>query len=151
MWAAAVLPSMTTDFTGILHLPENVEHEQSVTRLLPLQADREARGHTLSFSALRRALQFRLRDHLDGVARALFEARRAPGTEVEIDPVEPPLPQLDDRLLGTRRQTVVTFEAVPAGKTARRLEARFALGETGDDLIEARAFLDRQLGVLAPF
>ena len=132
---------MTADFTGILHLPENVEYEQSVTRLLALCADREARGHALSPGRNPTAFQFRLRDHGDGMTRTLFEASRAPRTEVEIDPIKPPLPQLDDRLFRARRESVVTFEAVPAGKTARRFKARFAFGEPRDDLIKARAFL----------
>src|SRR5688572_15974776 len=84
------------------------------------------------------------------MARTLFVARRTPGTEIEIDPVEPALSELDDRLLGAGRVAVVALEAIAAGKAPRRFVARLPLGQPGDDLIEPRAFRDRQLGVLAP-
>src|SRR5687767_7809100 len=84
------------------------------------------------------------------MTRALFEARGAAGTEVVIDPIELALPQLGDRLFGTGCVTVVALEAVAAGEAPRRLVARLALGETGHDLVETRALLHRQLGVLAP-
>src|SRR6187455_3776727 len=65
MWAAAVLPSMTTDFTDI---------GGSF-----LRADDEARGHALAGRSIRR-----LGGHLDGMTWTLLEAGGAAGTEIEI-------------------------------------------------------------------
>src|SRR5262245_27797486 len=84
------------------------------------------------------------------MARALFEARRAPGTEVELDPIEAAFSQLDDRLVGPGREAVVALVAIAAGEAPRRLVTCLALREASHDFVEARAFLHRQLGVLAP-
>ena len=84
------------------------------------------------------------------MAGALFEARGTPRTEIELDSVEPALPQLDDRLFGARREAVVALEAIPAREASCGLVARLAFRQAGDDLLEARALGDWYLGVLAP-
>ena len=90
----------------------------------------------------------RLGHHVDGMTRALFEARGAPGAEVELDPIEPALPQLDDRLLGARGVAVVALETIAAGEAPCRLVSRFSFREAGDDFVEACALRDRQFGML---
>src|SRR5688572_5739922 len=141
MWAAAVLPSITTDFTDM---------RQLLFGRRALGSDGEAGGHPLGRWKLARRMRSGLWRHVDGVARALLETGGAPGTEIEFDPIEPALPQLDDRLLGTCSVAVVALEAVAAGETPRRLIARLALRQPRHDFVESRALRHRQLGVLAP-
>ena len=83
------------------------------------------------------------------MAGALFVARGTAGAQIELDPVEPAFPQLDNRLLGARGVAVVALEAIAAGEAAGGFVARLGLRKAGDDLVEARAFRHRQLGVLA--
>src|SRR6476469_10033323 len=126
MWAAAVLPSMTSDFTGIRQL----------LRDRGLRADGEAGRHPVGRAVRDRSVCARLGRHGDGVTRALFEARGAACTQVQLDPVEPALPELDNGLLGTRGVAVVALEAVAAGQAPRRLVTGLALGESGHDFVE---------------
>src|SRR6185436_11773329 len=97
-----------------------------------------------------RSFQCGLGDHLDRAAWALFEARGASGAEVEFYPIKTPLAQLDDCLLRARRVAVVALEAVAAGQAPHCFIARLALGEAGDDFVEAGALFHRQFGVLSP-
>ena len=83
------------------------------------------------------------------MTRALLEAGGAAGAQVGLDPVEPALPQLDDRLFGTSRVAVVALETIAAGEAPGRLVARLFLREAGHDLVEAGALGDRQFGMLA--
>src|SRR4029079_3265040 len=114
-----------------------------------LRADGEASRHPRGGIVLDRPLNSRLRCHIDGVTRALLEARRAPRAEIQLDAIEPALPQLDDRLLGARGVAVVALEAVAAGEAPRGLVPRFLFRKTGHDLVEAGALRHRQLGMLA--
>src|SRR4029450_2866370 len=95
----------------------------------------KARGHLLCAGAV----AGRLRRHLDRMTRALLVARGASRAQVELDSIEPPRPELDDRLLGTGRITVVAFEAVAAREAALRFVSRFPLGQAAHDLVEACA------------
>src|SRR5688572_10704766 len=140
MWAAAVLPSITTDFTDM---------RQLLFGRRALRSDGEAGGQSLGRGTLGR-IHAGFWRHVDRMARALLEACGAPGAEVELDAIEPALAQLGDRLLGTRRVAVVALEAVAAGQAPRRLVARLALRETRNDFIESGAFGHGQLGVLTP-
>ena len=78
-----------------------------------------------------------LGDHLDRMARALFEARPAAGAFRVIDTVALAGSEFDDRLLRTRGVAVVAFEAVAAGQTALRLMARLGLAQPGKHLTKA--------------
>src|SRR5262249_38602847 len=111
-----------------------------------LRPDREAGWQPLGGAALDGSFCARFGGHDDGMTRTLFEARGAPGTEVELNPVEPALPELDDRLLGTRRVAVVALETVAAGQAPHRLVPRLAFGETGHDFVESCSLRQRQLG-----
>ena len=84
------------------------------------------------------------------MAGTLFEAHGTAGAEIELDPVEPTLPQLGDRLFRTGGVTVVALEAITAGEAARGFIARLGLREAGHDLVEAGALRDRQLRMFAP-
>src|SRR5262245_51049552 len=173
MWAAAVLPSITSDFTGItlllsttggLRPPDPLAASLAgpprptpLRRRAPdgaptgaLRPDRETGRYSLGRGSRGRLGRVRLRRHVDGVTGALLEAGRTPGAEVEIDPIEPAFAELDDRLLGTCRVAVVALEAVAARETACRLVTCLALGQARDDFVEPGAFLDRQLGMFAP-
>src|ERR1035441_2537877 len=77
-----------------------------------------------------------LPDHLDGVHRALLEARSTPGAAVVVEAVAVPGPELDDGILRAGAQAAVTLEAVAAGEAALRLEDGLRLAETADDLGE---------------
>src|SRR5580765_1683294 len=114
-----------------------------------LRADGEASGHSRGGIVLDRSFDSRLWRHVDGMTGALLEARGAPGAEIQIDPIEPPLPQLDDRLLGARGVAVVALEAVAARQAPGRLVARFLLRQARHDLVEAGALRNGQLGMLA--
>src|SRR6476646_7334840 len=116
-----------------------------------LRADGEASGHSRGGIVLDSSLDSRLGRHVDGMTRTLLEARGAPRAEIQLDPIEPALPQLDDRLLGARGVAVVALEAIAAGEAPRRLVSRFLFREAGHDLVEAGALRDRQFGVLAAF
>src|SRR4051812_49249983 len=107
MWAAAVLPSITTDFTGI-------GSPLSVLEPPALCTNGEPRGHALGEARRHGRVEARLGRHVDRVARALFVTGGAAGAEIVLDPVEAPLPQLHDRLLRTRGVAVVALEAVAA-------------------------------------
>src|SRR5580765_7800080 len=114
-----------------------------------LRADGEASGHSRGGIVLDRSFDSRLGRHVDGMTRTLLEARGAPGAEVQLDPIEPALPELDDRLLRARGVAVVALEAVAAGEAPCRLVSRFLLREAGHDLVEAGPLRDRQFGMLA--
>src|SRR6478609_7519057 len=62
----------------------------------------------------------RFRRHVDRMTRALFEARRTPGAQIELDAVEPPFPQFHDRLLRTCGVAVVALEAIAARQAPGR-------------------------------
>src|SRR6188508_577209 len=98
MCAAAVLPSITSDLADML--------------ALLLGSDGKASRHALGGGQPGRCVDPWFRRHGDRVARALLVARRAPGAEIEVDPVEPALSQLDDRLLRARGVAVVALEAI---------------------------------------
>src|SRR5579875_1484098 len=70
--------------------------------------------------------------HLHRMAGTLLDANRAAGTAREVDPITKSGPQLDDRLLGTRRVTVVTLEAVSAGEAPPGFVQCLGLTEAGD-------------------
>jgi hypothetical protein len=76
-------------------------------------------------------------DHLDGVARALFETDAAAGAQVEIDPVAAAKAEPGNRLLMTSGKAIVAFEAVAAGQATLCLATRRDLTEPGHDLFEA--------------
>ncbi len=72
-----------------------------------------------------------LADHLDGVDRALAEARAAAGALGVVEAVAVALAQLDDRVIGARAQAAVAFEAVAARQAAARLVPGLLGGEPG--------------------
>src|SRR3954464_1233883 len=85
-----------------------------------LRPDSETCGHSLGHVPLDE-FGSRLRRHVDRMTRALLEARRAPGAQVELDPVEPPFSQFHDGLLGTCGVAVVALETIAARQASGRL------------------------------
>ena len=85
-------------------------------------------------------------DHLDRVARALFEANGAARAEVVVDTVESARAELNDRLLRTGGVAIVAFKAVAAGQAAACLVTRLGLGQAARDFLESLALGDRSSG-----
>src|SRR6476619_639474 len=91
---------------------------------------------------------FRLRQHLDGVYRALIEALGAAGAPVVVELVSVPDPEFDHRVLGARAEATVAFEAVPARKATPRLVVRLIVRQSADHLLETfDAFLRLEFGL----
>src|SRR5664279_1996018 len=92
-----------------------------------------------------------LRNHLDGVHRALPEARGAAGALVVVELVAVPDAELDHRVLGARAEAAVALEAVAAREAAARLEDGLLSREASDDLAEVcDTLLGRLFGLLPP-
>src|SRR6185295_696969 len=81
----------------------------------------------------------RFGDHLDRVTRALFETNGAARAEVVVDAIKSARAELDDGLLRTGGQTIVTFEAVAAGQASARLVTSLRLSQSVGDFLETRA------------
>src|SRR5579875_2635803 len=90
-----------------------------------------------------RASARRLGDHLNGVHRALLEARSAPSAAVVVEAVALTRAELQDRVLRTGTETPIAFETVPARQTARRLIGGSRRREAAHDLGEVRYALLR--------
>src|SRR5450631_4810947 len=97
---------------------------------MPLPRSRRSSSHGRS--------SWSLRDHLDGMGRALLEADRTPGAPVEVDAIARALAQLDDGVLRTSTEAAVALEAVPAREAPLGLEHRSRLGEAPHHLVETR-------------
>src|SRR6516162_10408099 len=78
-----------------------------------------------------------LRNHLNGVTRAMLEADSTSGTFTVVIAIPPSGSQLDDRILRAGGIASVTFKAVAAGKATLRLTACFLFGQTGNHLFES--------------
>src|SRR5450755_3024808 len=91
-----------------------------------------------------------LRNHLDGMHRALLEARPAAGALVVVELVTMPDAQLDHRVLRAGPEAAIALAAVAARQAAACLVGRLLLGQAADHLTEARDALRwRRLGLLA--
>src|SRR5664279_449457 len=90
-----------------------------------------------------------LREHVDGVHRALLIARPTAGAPVVVELVSVSDSELDHGVLRTRSQAAVTLDAVAARKTPGRFKGRLRLGQSAGDLAETLDTLLRcQLGLL---
>src|SRR5664280_1481937 len=88
-----------------------------------------------------------LRDHFDGVDRALLVAARTSRALLVVVAVAVTLAELDDSVLRAAAEAAVALDAVAAGQAARRLEVGLLGLEPLDDLGEVHAVLERQLGL----
>src|SRR5579871_3097958 len=79
-----------------------------------------------------------LRDHLDGMAGALLEARAAASAFAAVNAVAQPWSQLGDCLLGAGGVAVVAFKAVAAGQTALRFVPRLYFVQSLHHFVETR-------------
>src|SRR6516164_293296 len=94
-------------------------------------------GWPVLHSVQTRRMSCWLRNHLNGVTRAMLEADSTPGAFTVVIAIPPSGSQLDDRILRAGCIASVTFKAVAAGKAALRLTARFLFGQTGNHLLES--------------
>src|SRR5512145_3228973 len=111
---------MTAVCTDMWQSPQlSTRKPQHVEWIARSSSNNKAAGHLLCANAV----ADRLRRHLDRMAGTLFVADGAPCAQVELDAIEPPWPELDDRLLGTCREAVVALEAVAAREASGRFVA----------------------------